>query len=461
MSEILESVLKEFEEISKIPRPSKHEEKVADYLVKRLISLGLKAHKDEIGNVIAELSASNGLENLPLTIMQAHMDMVCVSESNKSYDPLTDSIKLLRDENYLKADGTSLGADDGIGIAIILYILSNQKIHGKQRIIFTVDEETGMSGASGLDEKYLSDAHYLINVDSENFEELVVGSAGSLRIDLNRQINWTETTKTKAFRINIAGLKGGHSGEAIGIKHTNAIKIICRLLGKLDCEIASISGGRAMNVIPSESEAIITTDKNDVHEICTALRDSVADYYEEPKLKIDVNPLSEAPKQVMSLKDKTSLLTVVDCLFDGLYNSKNSANIGVLNIVNDEVQIKYMPRFHEDVGQSRMMSIAKMAAEKSSYILTCGEATPPWESKEPNHLAVLMLEAAQSQGRQLKQRVIHGGLECSYFIQKNPNLDIVSVGTTNIDIHSPKEKLLLSSVEPTVNLIMKAIQNIN
>ena len=188
MSKILEEVLKEFERIAAIPRPSKHEGTVADYLVDRLKALGAKVEKDETGNVIAEIAAPSS-EGKPQFVLQAHMDMVCVSDGKKPYNPLTDSIKLVRKGKYLKADGTSLGADDGIGIAIILYLLENRAKEGitlPLKVIFTVDEEVGMTGASKLDEKHLNGAKYLLNIDSENAEELVIGSAGSMRIEFKR-----------------------------------------------------------------------------------------------------------------------------------------------------------------------------------------------------------------------------------------------------------------------------------
>ena len=459
MDNILKEVLNEFEQIAKIPRPSKHEDKVAKYLVGRLISIGARAFCDSVGNVIAEIEPTPGLGNKPVIIMQAHMDMVCVNSNERSdYNPMTDGINLIKDEHYLRAVGTSLGADDGMGIAIILYILQHQQKHGRQRVIFTVDEEVGMSGASGLDKKYL-DGKYLINVDSENADELVIGCAGSLKIELSRNIEWAKPELKPAYKVNITGLKGGHSGEVIHIKHANAIKVMAQVIEQLNCEVASISGGRAMNVIPSECEAVVITDSDNVNAICDKVAAVIKSHYDEPNIKIEAVSM-DGPNKVISNKDKDSLLDVIGFLMDGLYDSETSANIGTIQIIEDKIHLQYMPRFHTKHGQSVMGHMAAEAARRSGYDINIHAPSPAWHS-ESNSLSQLMTDIGLKQGRQLTERIIHGGLECSFFSQKNPTLTIVSIGTTNIDIHSPKERLLLSSVEPTVNLLMETLSVIN
>ena len=461
MSKILEEVLKEFERIAAIPRPSKHEGTVADYLVDRLKALGAKVEKDETGNVIAEIAAPSS-EGKPQFVLQAHMDMVCVSDGKKPYNPLTDSIKLVRKGKYLRAEGTSLGADDGIGIAIILYLLENRAKEGitlPLKVIFTVDEEVGMTGASNLDEKHLNGAKYLLNIDSENAEELVIGSAGSMRIEFKRQAKPTTPTKSEAVKLRIAGFKGGHSGEAIGIPHANAIKVLAKSLRLLDCEVARIKGGRAMNVIPSEAEAVIMLD----HKELPKITDVTAEVYktsrelDENDMSVSMENILNLPKQVFTAESTQALLKLIEMLEDGVHDSETSANIGVLKATSKGMMIEYMPRFHSETGYEVMKSSAIKAAEESGFKIDIGHITPPWKS-ENNDLADRMKAIAHEQGRELTKRVIHGGLECSYFSVKNPSLEIVSIGTTNLDIHSPKEKLLLSSVEPTVQLILETLR---
>ena len=452
---ILEKVLKEFEKIAAIPRPSHREGRVADYLADRLTELGMKVEVDEVGNVIAN-EAAVPVQGEPLFVLQAHMDMVCVSDGSVEYNPLTDGIKLRREGEYLKAVGTSLGADDGMGIAIILYLLEEHEFSTKVRVIFTVDEESGMSGARGLDEKYLKDATYVINVDSENADEVVIGCAGSMRVGLNRQVKWTAPTMKESLKVKISGLKGGHSGEAIGIKHSNAIKIAGEILKRLNCEIACIEGGRALNVISSEAEAVVVTDRSDVDEVCKAIEGRIRADYEEPKALIEAEKI-EFPEKVMSVQEVESLCKLIEKLKDGVYDREASANIGTLKTTEEGVKLEYMPRFHSESGRQIMEKIALEASQAGGFNINFGETSPAWKS-EKDRLLKCALEVARKQGRELKVKVIHGGLECSHFMEKNPKLEIISLGTTNLDIHSPKERLLLSSVEPTVMLILGVLR---
>ena len=206
MSEkILEAVLKEFAKLAAIPRPSKHEGQVSNFLKNFFEEHGFKVLQDSFKNIIAEIPASIGKENAPLTILQAHMDMVCVAKEGYEFNPTRDPIKLIRTEKFLEAEGTSLGADDGIGIAEILYLIKNRDAfpHGKLRIIFTTDEEEGMSGASNLDKKFLADADFLINCDSERFGELVVGCAGTVHATLWRELHYVRPDTKLPFNVEI------------------------------------------------------------------------------------------------------------------------------------------------------------------------------------------------------------------------------------------------------------------
>ena len=209
--EILADVLDEFSNLAKIPRKSGHEKAVSDYLKKRLEGMGLSVVQDDVNNIIADMPASPGYESAPRTILQCHMDMVCVAEEGVSYDPLTDPIRLHRTDEILEAEGTSLGSDDGSGIAIIIHTLKSVKRHGPLRMIVTVDEEQGMTGAVHLDKKYLSDADFLINCDSENYDELTVGSAGSVNLDFEKEMKEQKPVCGSAYEIAVSGLKGGHS----------------------------------------------------------------------------------------------------------------------------------------------------------------------------------------------------------------------------------------------------------
>ena len=214
-AKLLEKVISEFEALTHIPRPSGHEKAVSDYLKKHFEEIGCTVTQDEHFNIIAELPATKGKENAPRTILQGHMDMVCVAEPGVSYDPLTDPIKMQRTAEYLTADGTSLGGDDGIGVAEILTAMQCTEEHGPLRAIITVDEEQGMTGARHLSADHLKNAQYLINCDSEDYHIMTVGSAGSVNLDYTRALTRKESD-LPAYRITAEGLRGGHSGERIG-----------------------------------------------------------------------------------------------------------------------------------------------------------------------------------------------------------------------------------------------------
>nr|MCR5559948.1 M20/M25/M40 family metallo-hydrolase [Schwartzia sp. (in: firmicutes)] len=253
--EIIDGVLAEFMPMTKIPRPSGHEKAVSDYLKGVFEGMGCKVIQDAVNNLVADLPASKGMENAPLTILQSHMDMVCVAEKGRDYNPLTDEIKTIRTEEYLTADGTSLGSDDGTGIAEIIYIFKTLENHGPLRAIITVDEEVGMSGTEKLDPKHVQDAVFYINCDSEENDLLTIGSAGSVGIDFHRDIHWEPVPQGKAWKISVRGLLGGHSGERIGDGRGNALRVLGQLMIELraagiEYDVSEMDGGQARNAIP-------------------------------------------------------------------------------------------------------------------------------------------------------------------------------------------------------------------
>ena len=220
---IIEGVLQEFAGLARHPRKSGHEKEVSDYIAARLRQLGASVVQDEVNNIIADVPATKGYEDVPLTIIQGHMDMVCVAKPGRAYDPLKDPITIKRDGKTLSADGTSLGADDGMAIAISMFLIQQDFAHGPLRLIFTVDEEVGMTGATHLDSQYVQDAHYVINCDSESVDVICVASAGSVHTYFSRPVSWQEAEGTAALKITASGFIGGHSGETLNQGKSNAI----------------------------------------------------------------------------------------------------------------------------------------------------------------------------------------------------------------------------------------------
>jgi len=472
--EIIDGVLAEFSPLADIPRKSGHEKAVSDYLVKAFTDIGCKVYQDEVNNVIADLPATSGMESAPLIIIQGHMDMVCVADPGVDYDPLKDPIKLVRDEKFLSADGTSLGADDGIGVAEALYIMKNMKNHGPLRAIITVDEEQGMTGAVNLDSKYLLDAQYLINCDSENYDELTVGSAGSVNIDFNRQLEFMAPKGDRAYKIHLKGLLGGHSGMEINKGRGNAIRIMAMVLNALDeagisYELASFTGGKARNSIPAVADVIISTmaEAEVIQEIIDTEKESCMDKYGDVEDGIEL-VLSEVnmPERVMSEEDRDSIIRIIISLHSGVYAMsqvvpglvETSANLGMVKMDDDVITMAYLPRSSIDAKISEFVLQADILAQMAGFSAVISNQTPAWKENRNSKLAKVMLEVFEKQnGSPMKVETIHAGLECGYHVMKNPELDVVSIGVNTFDIHSPKERLELATIPPQIKLIVETM----
>jgi len=475
-NEVLEGVLEEFGKLAAIPRKSGHEQAVSDFLKNYLGKMGLKVTQDKKNNIIADKAACPGFENAPLTILQGHMDMVCVAAEGVSFDPLKDAIKLVRDEKFLHAEGTSLGADDGIGVAEAIYILKNAKEHGPLRLIVTVDEEQGMTGAIHLDAKHLQDAKFLINCDSENYDELTVGSAGSVNLDFSREIKWSKSELSAGWQIEVKGLLGGHSGERIGDGRGNAIRTLALTLTAMqaegEVELASFKGGKARNAIPDDASMIIVTDmpKENLEKVLQAQEERFQKIYGsvDPHIQFVLTSV-ETPQQVMNAGDMTRLVRLLTILHTGVFSMstvipglvETSANLGVVETTDKEVKIQYFPRSAVDQKLDEFRLMAEEWGNLTGFTAHIGTQSPGWKENKDSKLAKIMADTFQKQnGKAMKVETIHAGLECGWHFRKNPDLDMVSIGVTTLDIHSPKERLLLETVKPQVDLIVATLQEI-
>jgi len=481
MSEIiLEAVLKEFAKLAAIPRPSGHEEQVSNFLKSFFEEHGFKVVQDSFKNIIAEIPASVGKENAPLTILQAHMDMVCVAAKDYEFNPTSDPIKLVRGEKFLEAEGTSLGADDGIGVAEILYLAKSHKdfSHGKLRIIFTVDEEQGMTGASNLDKKFLANANFLINCDSEKFGELVAGCAGSVHATLWRELHYVrpDTKLPYNMEIKIGGLRGGHSGEEISSGRINAIKVASQLMRQITTHgkirLASFSGGKAFNVIPDSAEFVFATDlrESTVKKICAELESKLKKIYStEPNLKIEADTVRR-PDKVLHIKDYDALSNLISLIHSGVYlmSPENpaqviaSANLGMVRMNDNIAELKILPRGNDDALVEEFIKGFDQAAQLCAFEKKFSTPTPTWIFNPDSKLLKLAEEIFTAQNDYAPEvKTIHAGLETSFFAQKNPALDIISIGTTNEHIHSPNERLHLDTVAPHVKFIIGLLEKIS
>lgn len=481
MSEaILNGVLAEFEKLAAIPRPSGHEEQVSNYLKSFFEKRGLAVVQDGSKNIIAEVPASPGKENAPVTILQAHMDMVCVAREGVAFEPTKDPIKLIRGEKFLEAEGTSLGADDGIGIAEILCLVDRRQsfAHGRLRIIFTTDEEQGMSGVANLDPKFLVDASYLINCDSERFGEIVVGSAGAVRVTLQRELHYVrpDTKLYTNMTIKIGGLRGGHSGEEIASGRINAIKVAVSIMRQITqrgkIRLSNLSGGTAFNVIPSEANFVIATDLDAalVQELCAKTERQLRAIYAatDPNIKIETQVIKR-PEKVLHAKDYEFLASIITLIHSGVYmlSPDNpaqvlaSANLGMVRMDDDIVELKILPRANADALVEEFIDGFDRAARLCTFNSKFSSPTPAWTFKPDSKLLKFAEEIFTKQnGYAPAVKTVHVGLETSYFAKKNHALDIISIGTTNENIHTPDERLHLATVAPHVKFIVGMLERI-
>ena len=479
---IVDEVLAEFAQLAKIPRPSHHEKAVSDYLYQLFSDMGCRVVQDDVNNIIADMEATEDCQGKPLTVLQAHMDMVCVAAEGVDFNPLTDEIKLVREGNLLHADGTSLGADDGMGIAIIVYIMKHLASHGPLRAVITVDEECGMTGAETLAPEVFADAEYVINCDSEDWDLLTVGSAGSGDITFRQGFCPMRSSLPHLYRLKISGLRGGHSGEEINCGGGNAIKALAACLNSwrkkgISFDLVSFNGGRAKNVIPSSSEAVFYSDAG-LEELAAAADESRQEFLavygsiEAGAVFAVEAAAGEERPQAMDRYQKDNLLDLLMCLSSGVSAMsqlcpglvQTSANLGVVRTVFEAdrgekyIEVQYMPRSANEGSILEYYRTAEILTRLTDFELQTGRISPSWAERQDSRLAKLMLEVfAEQNGQPMRMATIHAGLECSWHLQKNPQLDIVSIGTNNNDIHSPAESLELDTVAPQVRLIAEVL----
>ena len=475
--EIIEGVLNEFMPLTKIPRPSGHEKAVSDYLKGVFENIGCTVVQDEVNNIIADLPATEGFEKAPRTILQSHMDMVCVAEKGKAYDPLTDEIKTIRTEEFLKADGTSLGSDDGTGIAEIIYTFKTLEKHGPLRAIITVDEEVGMTGTQKLDAKYVQDVSFYINFDSEEDDLLTIGSAGGVDIDFHRDIHWEAVPQGKAWRLSVRGLLGGHSGERIGDGRGNALRVLGQLMLELRMAgigyaVSKMEGGQAKNAIPDAASVVFVSsaEQRDIDAVLENRRRHFIESYGGVDQGITLElTWEELPKRVMSTEDSRAVSELLFALHNGVFAMspslpglvETSANTGMLRTTDKEVWFTYYPRSSVDYKLDSFRLLALMLGEKFGCRAIVGEPSPAWHERTDSTLAKIVTEVFEEQhGTPMRVASIHAGLECSYMLKRNPKLDIVSIGVTTYDIHSPKERLVLATVASQVNMIKETLRRI-
>lgn len=466
-----EKVFEYFEDICAIPHGSGNTFAISQYCVDFALKHGLEVSRDSLNNVIIKKPASNGYEDHNAVMIQGHLDMVCEKEKDCKIDFEKDGLDLNIKDGYLIANGTTLGGDDGIAIAMALAILEDDCIqHPPLIAVFTVDEETGMFGAEGIDLSGI-DSKILINIDSEAESVLTVSCAGGIRSTVTVPINKTDSFGN-VYKINLSGLTGGHSGVEIHCGRLNANKVMARLLlfisDSFEIGISSIKGGLKDNAITRECEAVICceTDLNTLQSICDSFLNkldtendsetkiSVSDF--DAKFVSDIysskniiNFLCEVPNGVVKMSDN----------IDGLVET--SLNIGVLNVDEDELCANFSIRSSVNSQKIELADKVKHIAEKHGGSAVCDSEYPAWEYKKESVLRDVMINVhSRLYGKEPVVEAIHAGLECGILCDKIPGLDAVSFGPNILDIHTPSERLEIASVERTYNYLLEILKEL-
>lgn len=467
-----------FDEITKIPRPSKKEEKIRQYLLDFAAKHGLKAKTDEVGNVVICKAASAGKENAPTVVLQGHMDMVCESD-HKGFDFDHSPIHTIVDGEWVRADGTTLGADNGIGVAASLAaMIDPDLVHGPIEALFTVDEETGMTGAFGLGKDMIS-GKILINLDSEDDAEVFVGCAGG--VDTTATFHYERSMAPidfQYFKVTIEKGQGGHSGGDIHLGRANANKLLARfiwnLMKKYDVSLVEFDGGNLRNAIPRAAHAVVGVHVSNKEDVRVELNKYVAEIENEyagiePTLAIDMESV-EHPQYCIDSNTTRNLVSALYCAPHGVISMSRELE-GLVETSTNLAAVKMKPEHEILVTTSQRSSVESRKWDIANQVeavfklagakVTHGDGYPGWQ---PNMNSPIMKIVSDSYeelyGVKPAIKAIHAGLECGLFKSVYPDLDMVSFGPTLRNVHSPSEKMHIPAVERFWNQLRRTLEKV-
>lgn len=455
-----------FADLNAVPRPSKKEERVRQFMVDFGKNLGLETLVDKIGNVIIKKPASSGKEDRPTVILQAHLDMVHQKNSGTNFDFDNQGIEMLIDGDWVKANGTTLGADNGIGVAAIMAVLSDETIvHPAIEAFFTIDEETGMTGAMQMDGSLLNGT-ILLNIDTEDDDELSVGCAGG--IDTNTSYSYTETAlagEFMAYEISIRGLLGGHSGMDIDKGRGNANKWMARLLWEtrkqVNLHLSSFDGGSLRNAIPREATALVLVPKTETAAFLTAMNEGISTLKEEyaaieTAIDIQINALESSPEKVIEAGELTKILNVLCSIQNGVFRMspdivglvEASSSLARVIIKNGEFTTQSLQRSSVESTKAEIAMTIRCAFENMGCTVVQGGDYPGWKPNRNSGILQLMEGIyIEMFNENPKVKACHAGLECGILGKHLPGVDMISFGPNIRAAHSPDEKVQISSVQ--------------
>ena len=475
-----QSVFEQFARINEIPRPSKHEEKMIEYLKNWGERRALETKVDETGNVIIRKPATKGMENRKTVILQSHMDMVCDKLVDVEFDFNHDAIRTYIDGEWLTAEGTTLGADDGIGCAIELALLNADDVeHGPIECVFTRDEETGLTGAEGMKSDFMT-GDYLINLDSEDEGEIFVSCAGgrntTARFDISRQ-----AAADGAFfmRGSLKGLNGGHSGDDINKKRANAIKILSRFIYQEmkryeGVQLAQFHSGKLHNAIPRDGYFVIAVPhavKENVRADWNIFAAEVQDEFHVTDQTMEFYMESCDAEPVMTDADMRRFVTALQAVDNGIYAICQDEALGgmvetssnIASVHTDEKVINILSSQRSNVMSNLDNMCATIAAtfELAGAHVVSSDGYPAWKMRQNSELQKIVVESYKKLfGKDPNVRGIHAGLECGLFSERYPALDMVSFGPTLRGVHTPDERLHIPTVQMVWDHLLDILRNI-
>ncbi|WP_295440144.1 aminoacyl-histidine dipeptidase [uncultured Prevotella sp.] len=472
-------VFEQFAEINKIPRPSKHEEKMIDYLKEFAEKRNLEHEVDETGNVIIRKPATKGHENAPMVSLQSHMDMVCDKLVDVDINFQTDAIQTYVDGEWLTAKGTTLGADDGIGCAIELAILDSDDIeHGPIECVFTRDEETSLTGAMGIKAGFMK-GDMLINLDSEDEGQIFISCAGGKTTSAKFTFTREQAPEGYFFlQASIKGLKGGHSGDDINKKRANAIKILTRFLykeqEKMDLHLASFNSGKLHNAIPRDGVivfAVPASEKETVRVDWNVFTANVEEEYHVSDTTMEFNLESAEATAVIEKGVSHRFILAMQAVDNGVfamcqdealaYMVETSNNVASVATSDNEINIVTSQRSNVMSNLENETNTVKAAFELAGAEVKMSDGYPAWKMNPDSKLTKVAVESYKKLfGKEPIVKGIHAGLECGLFSERYPNLDMVSFGPTLRDVHTPDERLYIPTVQMVWDHLLDILKNV-
>ena len=468
-----QNIWKNFAALNSVPRPSKKEEKVIEFIKNFGENLGLPTSVDEVGNVIIKKPATIGMENRQTIVMQSHLDMVCQKNNNVDFDFDTQGIEMYVDGDWVKAKGTTLGADNGLGVAAIMTILESKDIaHPAIEALFTIDEETGMTGAIGLKPHQLT-GEILLNLDTEEDDEIDIGCAGGIDVTASATYNLTSTSQN-FVKIDIKGLQGGHSGMDIHKGFGNSNIILGRLLYagiSNEIQLISIDGGGLRNAIPREAHAVVSASNVDEFlQKLEALKADIVEEFATVEKDLDINfSKTENTENGLSIEDSKKIIYALKSAHNGVYRMspdvadlvEASNNIARVELKNGNLRILNLTRSSVESSKMAVAEQLKSVFELAGMQVEFSGSYPGWKPKPGAEIIKIMTEIYEKEfGVTPNVVACHAGLECGIIGANYPKMEKVSFGPTIKGAHSPDERASISSTQKFWKYLQEILKNI-